>query len=100
MRVFKNKWFSRFARKENVGDDELRHAVARAESGLIDADLGGGLIKQRIARTGQGRSSGYRSVIVFRSGQRAFFVYGFAKSKRDDLVPDEEKTFRKLARSS
>lgn len=58
----------------------LREAVARAESGLVDADLGGGIIKQRIARPGKGRSGGYRTLILFRLGDRAIFAFGFAKS--------------------
>lgn len=67
----------------------LCEVVARAERGLIDADLGGGVIKQRVARQGQGRSDGHRNMIVYRSGDRAVFVFGFAKSDRVDLEPDE-----------
>ena len=59
----------------------------RAGQGLIDADLGGGVIKQRIARKSQGRSGGFRSIVLFRKGQLAFFVYGFAKSNRQNLPP-------------
>jgi hypothetical protein len=62
MRVFKTLWFRRFARKEKVADSALCDAVARAERGLIDADLGGGLIKQRVWRPGSGRSGGYRQL--------------------------------------
>lgn len=89
MRVFKTKWFRRFARREGISDAVLCEAVARAERGLIDADLGGGVIKQRVARQGQGRSGGHRNMIVYRSGDRAVFVFGFAKSDREDLEPDE-----------
>ena len=67
----------------------LCEAVARAERGLIDADLGGGVIKQRVARPGQGRSGGHRNMIVYRSGDRAVFVFGFAKNDLDDLEPGE-----------
>ena len=73
MRVFKTKWFRRFARREGIADAMLCEAVARAERGLIDADLGGGVIKQRVARQGQGRSGGHRNMIVYRSGDRAMF---------------------------
>ncbi len=89
MRVFTTKWFRRFARREGIVDTMLCEAVARAERGLIDADLGGGVIKQRIARQGQGRSGGHRNIIVYRSGDRAVFMFGFAKSEREDLEPDE-----------
>jgi hypothetical protein len=66
-------------------DDRLCEAVERAESGLIDANLGGGLIKQRVARLGQGRSGGYRAVVAYRRLGRAVFLYGFAKNERDNI---------------
>ena len=69
----------------------------RARNGLVDADLGGGVIKQRIARKGGGRSGGFRTIVLFRRGERAFFVYGFAKSARENLRRDELETFRCLA---
>ena len=85
MRVFKTRDFARFARREKITDAELCEAIARAERGLVDAMLGGGLIKQRIARRGQGRSGGYRTIIAYRRGDRCFFIYGFAKSERDNM---------------
>ena len=97
MRVFKNKWFDRFANREGIAEEELRKAVRHAEKGLVDAGLGGGVIKQRLARKGQGKSGGYRSIVLFRRGERAFFVYGFAKSDQDNIQPDELQGFRKLA---
>ena len=97
MRVFKTKPFARFADHEGIEDTDLCDAVRRAEQGLIDADLGGGVIKQRLARKGQGKSGGFRSIVLFRSGERAFFVYGFAKSDRGNIRRDELKAFRKLA---
>ena len=97
MRIFANRWFARFADKQNIGDDDLREAVSRAERGLIDADLGGGVIKQRIARKGQGKSGGFRSVILFRQGERAFFVYAFAKSDRDNIDQSELSTYKTAA---
>jgi hypothetical protein len=99
LRIFKNVWFGRFARREKIKDAALKDAVARAEKGVIDADLGGGVIKQRLARPGQGKSGGYRSIIIFRKGERAFFVYGFAKSDRDNLEPDEIAAFKKSAKA-
>lgn len=97
MRVFKNKPFARFAGHEGIYDDSLCEAVRRAEKGLIDADLGGGVIKQRLARVGQGKSGGFRSVILFRQAERAFFVYGFAKNDRANIKQNELKAFVKLA---
>ena len=59
--------------------------MQRAESGLVDADLGGGVIKQRVARAGQGKSGGYRTLILFRQGNRAIFAFGFAKSAQANI---------------
>ena len=97
MRTFKTKPFTRFSDREGIADEALCDAVRRAGQGLIDADLGGGVIKQRIGRQGQGRSRGYRAIVLFRRGERCFFVYGFAKSGRDNLRRDELKAFRLLA---
>ena len=85
MQVYVTKTFRRFQRKERIGDQALRQAVERAEAGLIDADLGQGLIKQRVARPGKGRSGGYRTIIAYRSGQRAVFLFGFAKSALSNI---------------
>ena len=98
MRIFKSRWFERFARKEGIADAVLLDAVARAEKGLIAANLGGGVIKQRIAKPGQGRSGGYRTIILFRRGARAFFVYGFAKSRQANIDDDEREQFKKAAK--
>lgn len=98
MRVFKSRWFERFTRKEGIYDAALRDAVARAERGQIDADLGGEVIKQRIARPGQGKSKGYRAIILFRRGTKAFFMYGFSKSQRANIDDDETRQFKEAAK--
>jgi hypothetical protein len=97
MRIFKTKWFVRFARKEKIENVVLCEAMARAEKGLIDADLGGGLIKQRIARPGAGKSGGFRTVVAYRAGEKAFFIYGFAKSTQENLTPVELGAFQEVA---
>ncbi|MFH0727143.1 MAG: type II toxin-antitoxin system RelE/ParE family toxin [Pseudomonadota bacterium] len=97
MRVFKTKWFVRYARREQIGDRSLCNAIERAEHGIVDADLGGGVIKQRVARTGQGRSGGYRLLIAYRSGNRAVFLYGFAKNERENVDDDELSTLKEIA---
>ena len=97
MRVFKTKPFARFASRQRIVDEVLWVAAHRADKGAIDADLGGGVIKQRLARKGGGKSGGFRSVILFRSGDKAFFVYGFAKSDRGNIRRNELQAFRKLA---
>ena len=85
MRIYKNAWFAKFVRKERIGDAALCDAVDRAVRGLIDADLGGGVIKQRVAREGEGKSGGFRTLILFRHGERAIFAFGFAKNDWDNV---------------
>jgi hypothetical protein len=97
VRLYKSKWFVRFAKKERISDAKLSTAIENAEKGLIDADYGDGLIKQRISRPGEGKSGGYRSIILFRKGERSFFVYGFAKSDQDDIDISDERDFKELA---
>ena len=97
LRIFKTRWFTRFARDERIADSSLSQAVTRAGQGLIDADLGGGVIKQRVARAGQGRSGGYRVLLAYRRGHRAVFIYGFAKRERENIESDELKTLREIA---
>lgn len=99
MRVFKNAWFERFARKEKISAESLLDAVERAEKGLIDADLGGGVIKQRIPRPGAGKSGDYRSIVIYRHGKKAFFVFGFPKSNLGNIRDDEVEQFKKAAKS-
>ena len=89
MRVYATKTFRRFQRKEGISDAALVEAVDRAETGLIDADLGGGLIKQRIARPGQGKRGGYRTIMAYRTGERSVFLYGFGKNERNNIDGDE-----------
>ena len=98
MRIFATKVFARFARREQLDDMRLFEAIARAERGLIDAELGGHLIKQRVARLGGGRSGGYRTVIAYRASQRSVFLYGFAKNERDNISDRELDDLKKLAR--
>ena len=97
MRVFTTKWFARFARKEGISAEKLVAAIQEAESGLNDGDLGGGLIKKRVARAGSGKRSGYRTIIVYRVKKRAVFVYGFAKSVADNITDVDLRGYQKLA---
>ena len=96
MRVYKIKGFARFQRHERIADTALVEAIGTAERGLVDADLGGGLIKQRIARPGQGKSGGFRTVIAYRRSQRAVFLFGFAKNERANIGDDELEEWRQI----
>ena len=91
MRFFKKPWFQRFAEKEGITDAALKSLVKGMEEGRINADLGGFVYKQRLAREGGGKSRGYRALLFYRKGDRVFFAFGFAKSdqaniSRRDLV--------------
>lgn len=97
MRILKNRWFAKFTHKQEITDTVLIGAIRRAEAGLIDADLGGGVIKQRVARQGAGKSGGYRTIILFRAAERSVFVFGFAKSGQANLTPRELREFRDAA---
>jgi hypothetical protein len=91
------KGFARFQRKERIDDEALLRAVREADDGLVHADLGNGLIKQRVTRHGAGKRGGYRTVIAFRRGARAVFLLGFAKSERDNIADDELDELRRQA---
>lgn len=94
MRIFKTKSLARFAKREGIADTSLKVAVEDAERGLVDADLGGGVIKQRVARAGQGKRGGYRMLIAFKSMDRAIFLYAFAKSERDNIDDAQLQTLQ------
>jgi hypothetical protein len=79
VRIFKTSWFERFSRKNKIDNNMLSEAVEPMQKGLIDADLGNGVFKQRVARLGQGRSKGYRAILLVKRDEAVFFVYGFAK---------------------
>jgi hypothetical protein len=91
MRVFKGKQFSRWAAGAAISDADLCLAAAEAFAGHYDADLGGYLFKQRIARQDGGKSSGYRTILGFRKSDsnRIFFLYGFPKNVRANITTKE-----------
>jgi hypothetical protein len=103
VRIFKNTWFTKFAGKEGITDDELRELVNRLEAGqsrqqVGGADLGGGVYKMRLARPGEGKAGGYRVIVFFRSEERTFYEYCFAKSNRANISRKELKAFKKAAK--
>lgn len=97
MRIFKNKWFIKFAKKERISDKKLCDMIENIEKRAIDVDYGGGVIKQRLARPNQGKSGGYRCIILFCIEDKAFFVYGFPKNERENISQEDECVFKDLA---
>jgi hypothetical protein len=98
MRIFKNLWFSRFAAKEGITDGELQDMVSQLEAGHADTDLGDGVYKVRVARPGAGKSGGYRVIVFFKSKERTFYVYGFAKSSMGNISADQLRDFKLTAK--
>lgn len=99
MRVFKTKTFARWARKERIDDSWLAAAVAQMRRGLVDARLGGNLLKKRVARPGAGKSGAYRTFVASDQRDRWIFMYGFAKKDRDDLDDDELDDLKRTAQA-
>ena len=99
MRLFKNTWFNRFAKKEGITSAELREAANRLEAGQADADLGSGVYKVRVARSGEGKSGGYRVIVFFKSEERTFFQYGYSKAERGNVDQKELRFYKKIAKT-
>ena len=98
MQVYKSKWFSKWADKEDLTDQDLSAAVKEMINGLIDADLGGHVMKKRVALQGQGKSGGARTLLAFKVGDKAFFMYGFAKNQQDNISAKELKALKAMAK--
>jgi len=97
MSVYTTRWFERWAGKQGLSSQALCAAVREMTAGLYEADLGGGLLKKRIARPGQGKSGGFRTLVATNQGNRWFFVFGFPKNQRSNIDKDEEAALKKLA---
>lgn len=98
MFIFKTKWFSKWAQKEQLNDATLTSLVAELENGRIDADLGGQVFKKRVAIAGVGKRSGVRTLIAFKSQKAAFFIYGFSKNMKSNVTEKELKALKRLAK--
>jgi hypothetical protein len=99
MATYVTRWFDRWAKKQGLEYRSLATAVRDMKDGRYDADLGGGLVKKRIARTGEGKSGGFRVLVATNKGDVWFFVFGFAKNARSNIDKDEEEALKKLATS-
>lgn len=97
MRIFKTKWFTRWAEKEGLSDATLLQAIREMAQGLVDANLGGGVYKKRIALPGRGRRGSTRALIAFQVNDKAFFLYGFAKNQQDNINPAELRALKRFA---
>jgi hypothetical protein len=97
MGIYKTRWFDRWARKQGLSESILCKAVEEMTAGLFEADLGSGLLKKRVARPGQGKRGGFRTLIATNKDDRWIFVYGFPKNERSNIDHDEEESLKELA---
>ncbi len=97
MTIYKTQWFARWANKQGLTSPSLCAAVREMTEGLYDADLGNGLLKKRIARPGQGKRSGFRTLVATNKGNRWIFLFGFPKNERSNIDKDEEVALKLLA---
>ena len=96
-RVFKTRHFGRWMRKTELTDSALDDAVNEMVRGLIDADLGGGLVKKRLGLAGRGKRGGVRTLVATNKGNRWFFVFGFEKNERANIQDDELEALQEIA---
>lgn len=95
--IYKTRFFDRWARKQDLSTSALCSAVREMQQGLVDADLGGGLFKKRVARPEQGKSGGFRTLVATNRSSRWFFVFGFSKNERGNIDSEEEQALKRLA---
>jgi hypothetical protein len=97
MRVFKTRHFQRWMRKTELTDSALCKAVEEMARGLIDADLGGGVIKKRVGLAGRGKRGGARTLVATNASNRWFFLFGFEKNARDNISDEELQALKNYA---
>ncbi|CAM5189373.1 Type II toxin-antitoxin system RelE/ParE family toxin OS=Castellaniella defragrans (strain DSM/ CCUG 39792 / 65Phen) OX=1437824 GN=BN940_05046 PE=4 SV=1 [Castellaniella denitrificans] len=97
MHIFKTRHFQRWMRKTELNDAALRKAIQEMAVGLIDADLGGGVVKKRIGLAGRGKRGGVRTLIATNKGNRWFFIFGFEKNERENIGDDELQALQDYA---
>ena len=95
--VFKTRYFSRWMRKTELTDKALCQAVSEMRKGLIDAELGGGVVKKRVGLPGRGKRGGARTLLATNKGNKWFFVFGFEKNQRDNITDAELQALQDLA---
>lgn len=96
-RVFKTRHFARWARKAGLPDATLCAAVQEMAAGLVDADLGGGVLKKRVALPGRGKRGSTRTLVATNKVDRWFFLYGYEKNEQENIEQDDLRTVQRLA---
>jgi hypothetical protein len=96
MRIFKNKDFNKWSKKLNIPDSHLIKSVEEMQNGLYEAKIGAGLYKKRLGYGGRGKSSGARTLLVFKKDEFAIFIYGFQKNEKDNINAEEKSALKEL----
>ena len=96
MRVIQTKEFKKWSKSEKLSNQNLAKAISEIENGLIDANLGGGLIKKRVAIGSSGKSGGARTIIAYKKRIKAFFLHGFKKNEISNIDDSELKVLRRF----
>ena len=97
MKKLSIKWFHKWSKKAKLENDDLLEAITNLEKGLSTSDLGNYLFKIRVKRENSGKSSGFRTIVVYKKDDRAIFVYGFGKNEKKNISKTELQYFKKLA---
>ena len=95
MRIFKTKAFNKWA-KGLLTDASLLDAAYEIAEGNYDASLGQKVYKQRVASGNKGKSGSTRTIVAFQQGNNMFFMYGFEKGGRANILDTEKRAFQKL----
>jgi len=98
MNRLSTKWFHKWAKKIKFSNQSLLDSINDLEKGLSTVDLGGHLFKVRVKSEHRGKSSSYRTLIVFKAEDRAIFLYGFKKNEKSNISKNELQYFKKLAK--
>jgi len=98
MRIFQYRSFKKWAKDEGLTDSDLLLVVQEMEEGLVGNNLGGNVYKKRIKLEGRGKRGGARTIIAYKTKEKAFFVIGFAKNEKDNIDNEEEQALKRFAK--
>lgn len=98
MRIFKTKHFAKWAKKHIITDKLLQTAAKEIVQNSFEANLGGYVLKKRMATKDRGKSGSARTIVVFKKEGHCFFVYGFEKNEKENISVSEKKAFKLLAK--
>ena len=99
MKIFKYRLFEKWARKQDISDDDLKKAISEIENGLCDANLGGNVYKKRISRVGEGKRGAYRTLLLMKQNDTVIFAHGFSKGEKDNITKTELEGFKIMAQT-